>query len=249
MGIDLTGRTALVTGSTHGIGRGIASAISESGGMVVYHGIEVPSDLPLNAAFLSVNLMNHDAPYTLMEQAFEVAPDLDVLVCNAGGFFDLPFLEMTPDAWAKTIKLNVRAPYFLIQAFARRLIAQKRSGAVVITGSTNGLQPEYGSTAYDTSKGALVMMTRSLALTLAEYGIRVNSIAPGLIRTPLTTGWLDEDHAQRAHYEKNIPLGRIGVPDDCGGATAFLLSDAAAYITGQVLVVDGGLTLPQIGKL
>jgi NAD(P)-dependent dehydrogenase (short-subunit alcohol dehydrogenase family) len=116
----------------------------------------------------------------------------------------------------------------------------------VIVGSTNGFQAEYDSSAYDTSKGALVMMTKSLALDLAKYSIRVNCLAPGLIRTPLTERWLDDNHAARAHYEKNIPLGRIGAIEDCGAATAFLTSEAASFITGHVLVVDGGLTLSQI---
>jgi NAD(P)-dependent dehydrogenase (short-subunit alcohol dehydrogenase family) len=93
------------------------------------------------------------------------------------------------------------------------------------------------------------MMTRSLAHSLADQRIRVNGVAPGLVRTPLTSGWMDASPAKRAHYEKKILLGRIGVAEDCAGAIAFLASDAASYITGQVLVVDGGLTVGQIGKM
>jgi len=245
---DLSGRAALVTGSTRGIGRGIADALGESGARIIFHGRQPPADLPPDSILLKADLSDADAPRVLIEDAFSHAPELDVLVCNAGSFFDTPFLEMTSEAWEQTMSLNVRAPYFLIQEFARRLIAQKRGGAVVIIGSTNGFQAEYDSTAYDTSKGALVMMTRTLALTLAEHDIRVNSVAPGLIRTPLTERWLDSDHAMRAHYENNIPLGRIGTQRDCAGAATFLASNAAAYITGQILIVDGGLTLLQIGK-
>jgi NAD(P)-dependent dehydrogenase (short-subunit alcohol dehydrogenase family) len=94
-----------------------------------------------------------------------------------------------------------------------------------------------------------VMMTRTLAQALAPHGIRVNSVAPGLIRTPLTTGLLDRQEGKRQHYEKKIWLRRIGEPEDCAGAAAFLLSSASAYITGQVLVVDGGLTAGQIGRM
>lgn len=245
---DLTGRTALVTGSTKGIGRGIAEALQECHARVLFHGRQRPEDLAEEASCLLADLMQPDAPEQLMQHAFAAAPDLDILVCNAGSFFDVEFLEMTREKFEKTLDLNVRAPYFLVQAFAKQLITAKRSGAVVIVGSTNGFQAEHDSTAYDTSKGALVMMTKSLALDLAQYSIRVNCLAPGLIRTPLTETWIDTNHAMRAHYEKNIPLGRIGVIEDCGAATAFLVSEAAAFITGHVLVVDGGLTLSQIGK-
>lgn len=246
---DLTGRTALVTGSSRGIGRGIADAMAEGGARVLFHGRTPPADLPDGATFLNVELDGEDAPRVLAEKAFAAAPELSVLVCNAGSFFDIDFLEMTAREWDATMHLNVRAPYFLIQTFAKKLIAKKRAGSIVIIGSTNGFRAEYDSSAYDVSKGALVMMTRTLALTLAAHNIRVNCVAPGLIRTPLTESWIDENHAMRAHYEKNTPLGRIGNLQDCAGAAVFLASDASSYITGQVLIADGGLTLPQIGKL
>ena len=126
-------------------------------------------------------------------------------------------------------------------------VARQRPGAIVTTCSTNGFQPEEDSTAYDVSKGAMVMLTRTLAQSLASHHIRVNGIAPGLIRTPLTAGL--NDAAKIRHYEKKILLGRLGEPDDCAGAAVFLLSAAARYITGQILVVDGGLTLGQIGRM
>lgn len=246
---DLTGRVALVTGSSRGIGRGIADSLTEAGGEVIYNSRQKPpDDLPPGATCLQTDLSQLDSAYQLIEDAFAHRPHLDILVCNAGSFFDVPFLEMTPERWEQTMNLNVRGPYFLVQRFAQKLIEQGRGGSVVIISSTNGFQAEYDSSAYDVSKGGLVMMTRTLALTLADYGIRVNSVAPGLIHTPLTGTWLETNHEMRQHYEKNIPLHRIGNLRDCGGATTFLVSDAATYITGQILVVDGGLTLPQIGK-
>jgi NAD(P)-dependent dehydrogenase (short-subunit alcohol dehydrogenase family) len=244
--IDLSGRAALVTGSTQGIGRAIAEALREHGARVVYHGMEANVELK---PCLAMDLLQPESPTLLMEQAFAIAPELDIVVCNAGGFFDAPFLEMTPERWEKTFALNVYAAYFLVQSFARRLVAEQRGGSVILVSSTNGLQGEANSTAYDSSKGALVMMTRTLAVNLAEYSIRVNCLAPGLIRTPLTEKWLDAKADKRAHYEKNIPLGRIGLAEDCAGAAAFLASDAATYITGQVMVIDGGLTASQIGPL
>lgn len=245
---ELHGRSALVTGSTQGIGCGIAAALQAAGATVLLHGLKPADDVPAGAALLTCDLCDANAPAALLDQAFAAAPDLDILVCNAGSFFDVPFLEMTHERWAQTMNLNLRATYFLIQGFARVLVCEQRGGVVVITTSTNGLQPEDNSTAYDISKGALVMLTRTLALALAEHDIRVNAIAPGLIRTPLTARWLDSNTAQREHYVKNTPLGRIGLPEDCGGAVVFLCSPTAAFITGEIITIDGGLTLRQTGK-
>jgi NAD(P)-dependent dehydrogenase (short-subunit alcohol dehydrogenase family) len=173
-----------------------------------------------------------------------------MLVCNAGSFFDLPLLEMTRERWERTMALNVTASFFLAQAFAKRLVEEKRGGSIVITSSTNGFQAEEDSVAYDTSKGALVMMTRSLAVSLAPHGIRVNGIAPGLIRTPLTNTWMERREADLLkHYEKKILLGHVGTPQDCAGAVVFLCSEAGRYITGEIIVIDGGLTVSQIGTM
>jgi len=247
---SLAPSAALVTGSTKGIGHAIALGLGAAGADVIFHGTKRSENLPPGCRFIPADLVAPDAPANLVAAAFQETPSLGLLVCNAGSFFDVPFLEMDAARWERTMNLNVRATYFLVQAFARELVAHQRSGAVVIVSSTNGFQAEDDSTAYDTSKGALVMMTRSLAQSLAQHRIRVNGLAPGLIHTPLTDSWLGGKKPEtRRHYEKKILLGRIGEPVDCAGAAVFLLSPAAAYITGQVLVVDGGLTVGQVGKL
>jgi len=245
---SLAHNAALVTGSSKGIGLAIADGLHEAGAAVVYHGNTArPASIPQGCSFVTGNLLEPDASAKLVADAFAVQPKLDLLVANAGSFFDRPFLEMDAATWDKTMNLNVRATYFLCQAFAKELIARKRPGAMVLISSTNGFQSEEDSTAYDSSKGALVMMTRSLAQALVEHGIRVNGLAPGLIRTPLTSALGFGAKAQ--HYEKKILLKRLGEPEDCAGAAVFLLSQASAYIVGQVVVVDGGLTVGQIGRM
>ncbi|MBI5773450.1 MAG: SDR family oxidoreductase [Verrucomicrobia bacterium] len=248
---SLTGHAALVTGSSQGIGFAAASALREAGAKVVFHGLQArPENIPSDSSYVSHDLMQPDAPARLVAEAFKAQPNLDTLVCNAGSFFDTPFLEMTRERWDKTLQLNLSATYFVVQEFARRLVAAKRAGSICITTSTNGLQAEADSTAYDTSKGALVMLIRSLAVSLGDHGIRVNGIAPGLIKTPLTSVWIETRADDLlAHYKKKILLGRIGAPEDCAGAVVFLCSPAASYVTGEILTIDGGLTVQQIGKM
>ena len=209
-----------------------------------------PQSLPEDIAYLPADLCAPDAPETLVGRAIAAEPGLDTLVSNAGSFFDVPFLEMTAEQWDKTMNLNLRTMFFTAQAFARHLVREKRGGSIVIMSSTNGFQAESDSVAYDTSKGGLVMLTRSLAVSLAPHGIRVNGIAPGLVKTPLTSVWMESRAADLLkHYEKKILLGRVGKAADCAGAVTFLCSPAASYITGEIIVIDGGLTVTQIGRM
>ena len=245
---SLATSAALVTGSSKGIGHAIAMGLHQAGADVVFHGNTAkPDNMPAGSAFLQGDLLDPEGSTKLVAAAFAARPNLDLLVANAGSFFDKPFLEMDPATWDRTMDINVRATYFLCQAFAKELVARKRPGAMVLVSSTNGFQAEEDSTAYDSSKGALVMMTRSLAIALAPHGIRVNGLAPGLIRTPLTAAL--GHSAKSKHYEKKILLERLGEAEDCAGTAVFLLSPASAYVVGHVVVVDGGLTVGQIGRM
>jgi NAD(P)-dependent dehydrogenase (short-subunit alcohol dehydrogenase family) len=245
---SLEGHAALVTGSSQGIGLAMGKALQEAGAKVVFHGL--PDAVEGLAAYVKADLMETEGPQKLVEAAFALEPGLDTLICNAGSFFDLPLLEMTRERWDKTMQLNLASAFFTAQAFAKRLVAEKRGGSIVITSSTNGFQAEADSCAYDASKGALVMLTKSLAISLADHGIRVNGVAPGLIKTPLTSTWMESrDRSVLDHYEKKILLRRVGTPQDVAGTAVFLCSPAASYITGEIIVIDGGLTTGQIGRL
>lgn len=241
---DLKGHCALVTGSSRGIGAAMADGLELAGAVVLRHGH--PAEAGLAPSALRFDLLDPESPGKLIEAAFERNADLSLLVCNAGSFFDVPFLEMDRGRFQKTLQLNVEQVYFASQEFARRLSARNRSGVIVIVSSINAFQSEDDSTAYDLSKGALVSLTRSLAVTLAPAGIRVNGIAPGLIRTPLSEASLTPERVNQ--FEKRILTGRIGTPEDCAGACVFLCSAAARYITGQTLIVDGGLSAGQVGR-
>lgn len=245
---SLDGHAALVTGSSQGIGLAMGKSLQQAGARVVFHGLQDAVDGL--SSYVKADLMENDGPQRLVYAAFQLEPGLDTLVCSAGSFFDLPFLEMTRERWDKTMQLNLASAFFTAQAFAKRLVAEKRGGSIVITSSTNGFQGEMDSCAYDASKGALVMLTKSLAVSLADHGIRVNGVAPGLIKTPLTAQWMEsKDRSLLDHYEKKILLRRVGAPEDVAGAVTFLCSPAASYITGDIIVIDGGLTSCQIGRM
>lgn len=260
--IDLKGHSALVTGSSKGIGKAIAIAYAQAGANVVIHGRSASEEsddtlkqckaLGVRASFVSGDLSGptESAVEEVYSAAIKAEPSLDILVNNAGQFFDLPFLEMTYELFDKTMRLNVASAYFLTQRFARKWIAQGVQGRVIMVGSINGRLAEPGSTCYDTSKGALEMMVRTLAANLASKGVRVNGMAPGLVRTPQTS-WLDkrpDDAKWMAHHTPNHQVPDASV---CAPAAVFLACDDAWHVNGQMLLVDGGLSVwqqPERGK-
>jgi NAD(P)-dependent dehydrogenase (short-subunit alcohol dehydrogenase family) len=251
--IDLKGHSALVTGSSLGVGRAIALAFAEAGANVLVHARErdaeadwvvaecrrrgAKSDLVVGDLLVQTDR----AVASLFDAAVAAMPGVDILVNNAGQFFDSPFLEMPLDRFEKTMRLNVAAPYFLTQRFANHWTTNGIRGRVLMTGSINGRLAEEGSTAYDTSKGAIEMMVKTLAVALAKHDIRVNGLAPGLVRTPQTK-WLDERPAAAKWLAYHTPNGRIPSADVCGPGAVYLCSDAAEHVTGHMLLVDGGMS-------
>lgn len=262
---SLRGHSALITGSTQGVGAAIAHSVARAGANVCLHGL-VDDDTAkqtlaacrncgVRAELITADLTGQDladdasagdavvqAIAALAEQAFRQFPDLDLLVNNAGTYIDQPFLEMTPQRYRLTMSLNVDAPFFLTQAVARKWTDDDTAGRVLMTGSINGLLAEPVHVAYDASKGAVAAMVRSLCVSLAPRGIRVNSMAPGLVRSPLTGAVLDADADLRRWMQLHTPNGRVPEAQVCGDTAVFLLSDAAEHVHGQTLLVDGGMS-------
>ena len=247
--INLKGHKALVTGSTSGVGRAIALAFAQAGADVLIHGLTKDPDATADVdqckqLGVKTDLICGDLTSGtdwLFSAATQLMPDIDILANNAGWFRDLPFEQMTPERFDQTIALNVTAPYFLTQRFAKLWIENKTPARVLMTGSINGRLAEENSTAYDTSKGAIEMMVKTLAVALAKHNIRVNGIAPGLVRTN-ATAWLDQRPKAADWLKLHTPNGQIPDATVCGPAAVYLCSDAASHVTGQMLLIDGGMS-------
>jgi glucose 1-dehydrogenase len=251
--IDLKGHSALITGSTKGVGRSIAEAFAAAGASVVLHGrsrdaqaeqtIASCKQCGVRVEFVTGDLMAETTPAVdgLFADAFAAMPGIDILVNNAGTYIDKPFLEMDWETYDRTMRLNVAAPYFLTQKFARHWIANKVAGRVLMIGSINGRLAEPTHSCYDSSKGAIDAMVRSLCVSLAPHAIRVNGLAPGLVRTPLTS-IIDRDERFRRWIELHTPNGHVPDSDVCGSGAVYLCSDDAWHVHGQMLLVDGGMS-------
>ena len=245
---DLRGRVVVVTGASRGIGRAIAAGAAEAGADVVAVartesaltdlGREVASSgrryLPVVA-----DLLETESIEAVAGAAWEWQGRVDILINAAGMIVRSEPPDVTPEQWDIQVALNARSPFFLTQSIGRRMLAGN-GGAVVNVTSVAAEVTTGASTIYAVSKAALVQMTRVLAVRWAPR-IRVNAVGPSYIRTDINAAWLDEP-ANRRYVLDRSPMGRIGEPTDVVGAVLFLASPAAAYITGQHLLVDGGWT-------
>lgn len=248
--IDLAGQVAIITGSSRGIGRAIAETMARAGARVV---ISSRKREPCEAVAAGIRERGGEAmavPCNISERAqIDALVDatqaawgrVDILVCNAASnpYFG-PLTGLPDDVFAKIMHNNVLANLWLARRVAPGM-SERQGGAILIISSIGGLRGDAWLGAYNMSKAADMQLVRSLAVELGPANIRVNGIAPGLIRTDFARA-LWENQQLRAGIEARTPLGRIGEPDDVSGLAAFLASSAAAFITGQVLVVDGGVT-------
>ena len=245
MKIDLTGRVALVTGSTRGIGRSIAEALAECGARVAIVGRdaakaqEVATQISPEARGFGCDVADV-ASVTALVSAVEAAfGSLDILVNNAGLTRDNIMLRLKDEDWDAVIDANLRGAFAATRAATRGMM-KRRSGRIINIASVVGLVGNKGQSDYAASKAVLIGLTKAVAKELASRNILVNAIAPGFIETDMTNAMTPE---ARAALLGSIPLERLGSPKDVAAMVAFLASEHAGYITGQVLVVDGGMVM------
>jgi glucose 1-dehydrogenase len=241
----LEGKTVLITGASSGIGAAIAVAMTGAGAQVVLVGrsqerldrtraeVERVGATPV---VVVADLTEEDAPRRIIEETLAATGSIDALVHSAGIFEPVPFLEATLESFDRQWTVNVRAPYALTQAAVPHM---ERDGSILFISSIAGHVGFPSSVAYCASKGAVELMARALSMELAPAGIRVNAIAPGNVRTPMNEHLLASPEYEATMIERT-PYGRVGVVDDIAPVAVFLASDAARYIHGESLLVDGG---------
>ncbi len=248
--MSLVGRTAFITGASRGIGRGIAVELATAGADVALVGRDLDA---LNETVAACKLARPDVRTLVLQadvtdaaamdaavaQTVEAFGRLDFAVANAGQSIDALLLRLKPDVIDTMLNVNLKSAFHLCSAVVKPMMKQ-RFGSIVLVSSIVGLTGNAGQAAYAASKAGLLALAKSLAKELGSRNIRVNAVAPGLIDTAMTEKMPD---AAREALLKMTALGRAGTPKDVGGVVAFLCSDAAAYVTGQTLVVDGGVVM------
>jgi len=255
----LRGKNVLVTGGSSGIGQAIAVRFAEYGANVAINYLRRPeeahdteeqvhactakvSQMGVRDVLVGGDVSSEDDVARMVGEAVEGLGGLDVLVNNAGIQISRPTEELSSADFDRVLAVNLRGSFLCAREAIRHLLAEGKSGSIVNISSVHQLIPKPGYLGYSTSKGGMMNLTRTLALEYAGRGIRVNGVGPGATVTPINRAWID-DPVKRAQVEEHIPMQRAGEADEMAGVTCFLASDMAAYITGQTIFVDGGLTL------
>jgi gluconate 5-dehydrogenase len=250
---DLTGKTALVTGSSRGLGLQIAQALGEQGAKIVLtsrkqadldEAVGLLKQRGIEATAVAADVSQESAIAPLVAEAIKRLGHIDILVNNAGATWGAPAEDHPLEAWDKVMNLNVRSIFLMSQAVAKQSMIPRKYGRIVNVASIAGLAgngPDSMQTiAYNTSKGAVVNFTRTLAGEWGRYGITVNALAPGFFPSKMTKGVLEQFGTNK--LAQRAPLQRIGDDEDLKGAALLFASDAGKHITGQILAVDGGVS-------
>jgi len=243
---NLDGRVAIVTGGAQGIGNAIATALVEHGATVVIADLDATAGntaaTALKCEFVQLNVRDRVCVRAVADELAARHGRVDILVNNAGIARNSPSVETPADEWLEVIDVNLNGVWWCAQAFGRGMV-QRGSGAIVNIGSMSGIvsnKPQ-AQTHYNASKAAVHMLTKSLAAEWAPFGVRVNAVAPGYIGTELTKRGMANEEWRKLWLEMT-PFGRVGDPSDVAAAVLFLASDAAAYMSGSIVSVDGGYT-------
>ncbi len=246
MTIDLSGKVALVTGGSRGIGKAVASRLAGAGARVALVDVVDPEQVEATAREIGggaiavrANVVDADDVGAAVSQIEEQLGPIDVLVNNAGITRDGLLIRMTEEAWSAVLDVNLKGVFNMTKAVARGMM-KRRGGRVVNIASVVGITGNAGQANYSASKAGVIGFTKSVAKELAARNVLVNAVAPGFIDTDMTRA-LPE--AARETLRKLIPLGRLGAAEDVANAVLFLSSDLASYMTGQVVVVDGGMVM------
>jgi 3-oxoacyl-[acyl-carrier protein] reductase len=243
--IDLSGRVALVTGSTRGIGRAIAECLAGAGARVAITGRDVErarqvaAEVSPDARGFACDVSDTASVAALVEGVEQKLGAVDILVNNAGLTRDNVLFRIKDDDWDTVLDANLRGAFAAIRAASRGMM-KRRWGRIINIASVVGIVGNKGQANYAASKAGLIGLTKSVAKELASRNILANVVAPGFIETDMTAAMTNE---AKQTLSSQIPLARLGTPDDIAGVVAFLSSDFSAYITGQVFVVDGGMVM------
>ena len=255
----LRGKNVLVTGGSSGIGQAIAVRFAEYGANVAINYLRTPEEAHdteeqvhacvsrvrgegVRELLVGGDVSDEGDVVRMVREAAEGLGGLDILVNNAGIQISRPTEELSSGDFDRVLGVNLRGSFLCAREAIRHFLAEDKPGSIVNISSVHQLIPKPGYLGYSASKGGMQNLTRTLALEYAGRGIRVNGIGPGATVTPINRAWID-DPEKRREVEEHIPMQRAGDADEMAGVTAFLASDDAAYITGQTIFVDGGLTL------